>query len=185
MRRVLIAGIGGSGKTTLASRLAPVLGLTYHHLDGLYLGPDLRMSPTFVSDIEGVVAGDEWLFDSQGPPASSEAPPEITDLLWSRADTLIWLDYPRHVVLRRAIKRSVRRVITREELWHGRRETPLWWLRPDHPIRRAWRLTQVRHDQLTARTQDPLWAHLTVIQLQSPRETVTWLGRIESDYQAR
>jgi uridine kinase len=49
MRRVLIAGIGGSGKTTLARRLAPVLGRTYHHLDGLYLGPDLRISPTFVS----------------------------------------------------------------------------------------------------------------------------------------
>lgn len=176
MRRVLIAGLGGSGKTTLARQLAPALSLKLHVLDDLYYGPELQMSRTFPSEIERIAAGDAWLFDSQGPPADSEAPPEIRDLLWSRADTLVWLDYPRRVVVSRAVRRSLRRIITREELWHGHRESPLWWLRPDHPIRRSWRLTAVRRAELTCRTQQPQWSHLTVVRLTDPGETASWLA---------
>jgi len=180
MNRVLIAGITGSGKSTLARRLAPALGLTYHELDDLYYGPGLRMLPDFPSRIEWIIAGSGWLFDSQGPPLESEAPTEVRDLLWSRADTLVWLDYPRRVVVYRALMRSLRRIITREELWQGYRESPRDWLRPDHPIRRAWRLTAVRREQLRARTEDPAWNHLTVVRLKTPRETAAWLTTVEA-----
>lgn len=178
-RRVLIAGNGGSGKTTLAKRLGPLLGLPVHELDALYYGPDLRMTPTFPGAIERIAAGAAWLFDSQGPPADSEAPPEVRDLLWSRADTLIWLDYPRRVVVWRAVRRSLRRIVTRQPLWHGRRETPLWWLRADHPIRRSWRLGKVAPRRLAERLQDPRWQHLTVIRLRHPRATTSWLRSVQ------
>lgn len=178
-RRVLIAGSGGSGKTTLAKRLGPVLGLPVHELDALYYGPDLHLAPTFPSAIERIAAEEAWLFDSQGPPADSEAPPEVRDLLWSRADTLIWLDYPRRVVVWRAVRRSLRRIITREPLWHGRRETPLWWLRADHPIRRSWRLGKVAPRRLAERLQDPRWQHLTVARLRHPRATRNWLRSVQ------
>jgi hypothetical protein len=74
MRRVLIAGITGSGKTTLGRRLAPALGLEYHELDDLYYGPGMRMAPEFPSVIDRITEGEQWLFDSQGPPVDSEAP---------------------------------------------------------------------------------------------------------------
>jgi adenylate kinase family enzyme len=179
MQRVLIAGMGGSGKTTLARRLGPALGLPVHVLDDLYYGPGLVMAATFPDDIERIAAGDAWLFDSPGPPAESAAPTEVKDLLWARADTLVWLDYPRWLVVSRAVRRSLRRIVTREQLWHGYRETPLSWRRPDHPIRRAWRLHRIRREQLTARTQHPSWAHLQVIRHRSPQETAAWLSAIE------
>ena len=60
-RRVLIAGSGGAGKTTLARRLGPALGLPVHELDMLYYGPDLRMSATFPAEIERIAAEQSWL----------------------------------------------------------------------------------------------------------------------------
>jgi adenylate kinase family enzyme len=177
-RRVLIAGLGGSGKTTLARTLGPALGLPVYELDSMYYGPDLGISPTFEDDVERLLRSGSWLLDSQGPPVDSPAPPRVRARLWECADTLVWLDYPRRVVVARAVRRSVRRILTRQRLWHGHRESPLWWLRADHPIRRAWRLTAVRREELTARTADPQWAHLTVVRLRSPRETAKWLETV-------
>jgi adenylate kinase family enzyme len=178
MRRVLIAGMTGSGKTTLGRRLAPALGLEYHELDDLYYGPGMRMAPEFPSVIDQITAGEQWLFDSQGPPVDSEAPLTVRDRLWARADTLVWLDYPRRVVVWRAVTRSLRRIITRERLWRDYRDSPLQWFRPDHPIRRAWRLAKIRSKQIEARTRAPASTHLTVVRLRSPSETETWLNGI-------
>jgi Flp pilus assembly CpaF family ATPase len=83
MRRVLIAGMTGSGKTTLGRRLAPALGVEYHELDDLYYGPGMRMAPEFPSVIDQITAGEQWLFDSQGPPVDSEAPLTVRDRLWA------------------------------------------------------------------------------------------------------
>jgi adenylate kinase family enzyme len=177
---VLIAGTGGSGKTTLARRIGPVLGLPVYELDALYFGPDLRMSSTFEHEIEQLIEAEIWLFDSQGPPPESEAPASVRERLWDRADTLVWLDYPRRVVVARAVRRSLRRIATRERLWHGHRESPLWWLRPDHPIRRSWRRAALTRRDLTARTTDPRWCHLSVIRLRSPREASKWLSTVET-----
>jgi adenylate kinase family enzyme len=179
VRRVLIAGMTGAGKTTLAGRLAPVLGLDRFVLDDLYYGPGMHMARDFPSVIERITADEEWLFDSQGAPVDSEAPAYVRDILWSRADTLVWLDYPRRVVVRRAATRSIRRIVTRQRLWDGYRDSVIQWLSPDHPIRRAWRLSAIRRDQLERRIQEPSWAHLTVVRLRSPRETAAWLRNLQ------
>ena len=42
--------------------------------------------------------------------------------MWQRADTVAWLDLPRHLVMRRLLWRTARRVMTRQELWNGNRE---------------------------------------------------------------
>lgn len=47
----------------------------------------------------------------------------VRDLLWPRADTIVWLDYAFPLVLGRLTARTVRRAVTGEILWNGNRET--------------------------------------------------------------
>ena len=61
-----------------------------------------------------IVAGDGWVVDGNYS--------AVRDLVWDRADTVVWLDLPRLVVVRRITTRSIRRVVRREELWNGNRE---------------------------------------------------------------
>ena len=50
---------------------------------------------------------------------------KLGDLVLERADTVVWLDLPRRVWLPRLVVRTLRRALTREELWNGNRES-LW-----------------------------------------------------------
>ncbi len=50
---------------------------------------------------------------------------KLGDLVLERADTVVWLDLPRRVWLPRLVLRTLRRALTREELWNGNRES-LW-----------------------------------------------------------
>jgi adenylate kinase family enzyme len=50
----------------------------------------------------------------------------LGDLLWARADTVIWLDLPRRTVMWRVLRRSAVRAITRRELWNGNRDVRHW-----------------------------------------------------------
>ncbi|MEU4244797.1 hypothetical protein [Actinoplanes sp. NPDC026619] len=98
MRRILITGLAGAGKTTLARRLSAATGIAWQSLDDLYYGPGLVMAPTFPAAVEQMTAGDEWIFDSGGPPPVNSVCVRLRELMWSRADTLLWLDYSRHAL---------------------------------------------------------------------------------------
>ncbi|WP_020669285.1 hypothetical protein [Amycolatopsis nigrescens] len=131
MERVLISGHSGAGKTTLARRLAARHGLPHHELDALHHGPGWVKRAEFEADVERFSTGPRWVTEDQYRRF-------LGDLLWSRADTVIWLDLPRRTVLARVVRRSVSRAITRRELWNGNRESWREWLNPDHPMRWAW-----------------------------------------------
>ncbi|MFF5077919.1 hypothetical protein ACFY36_12765 [Actinoplanes sp. NPDC000266] len=177
MRRILITGLAGAGKTTLARRLSATTGVPWHSLDDLFYGPDLLMAPAFPASVERITAGGAWIFDSGGPPPTDPVSAGVRDLMWSRADTLIWLDYSQPVVLWRATTRSLRRIVTRRRLWHGHRDSPLQWLRPDHPIRRAWSAHSARRKDLTARIADPSHRGLEVVRLTRPSQAGSFLNR--------
>jgi len=46
----------------------------------------------------------------------------VSDAVWPRADTFIWLDYPMTIVFGRVFQRTMRRWWRQEELWSGNRE---------------------------------------------------------------
>ena len=56
-RRVLVGGVTGAGKTTLARRIAEILDVPHTELDGLYHGAGWVPRPTFVGDVEAFTAG--------------------------------------------------------------------------------------------------------------------------------
>lgn len=166
MERVLVAGISGAGKTTLAARLAARLGLPRYELDALHHGPNWTPRPEFRSDVERFADTGRWVVEDQYTR-------QLDDLLTARADTYVWLDLPRHTVMFRVVRRSLARSATRRELWNGNRETFRDWLDPEHPIRWAW----ARHSVHRRRTLDRLAAHpdLTLVRLTSARAARAWL----------
>ncbi len=97
----------------------------------------------------------------------------VREAVWNRADTVVWLDFRYATVLARAIRRTLRRTLTREELWNGNKEplSNLWSLNPEKSII-AW--TATRHKVYRTRYADaaasPQWARLRFVRLGSQRE---------------
>ena len=93
------------------------------------------------------------------------------------ADTVVWLDLPRPVAVRRVTTRTLGRMITRERLWNGNSErvTDLFRLDDENVIRAAW----VGHADLRARylaaIDDPTNAHVRFIPLHSQTEIDAFL----------
>src|SRR5689334_10135352 len=131
MQRVLVIGASGSGKTTLARSLATQLRVPMVELDALHHGPNWGQSPTFLEDVDRATLEPAWVVDGNYA--------VVRELLWSRADTVVWLDLPRWVVEWQVVRRSLVRWVLRTELWKGNREqSPLAWFDPEHPVRWAW-----------------------------------------------
>ena len=101
MRRVLIIGPGGAGKSTLARRLGAQLGLEVFHLDKFYWRPGWVETPKgeWLKTVEGLAARDSWIMDGNYSGSF--------DLRLARSDTVILLDLPRHVCLWRIARRRL------------------------------------------------------------------------------
>ncbi|HEX3050884.1 MAG TPA: shikimate kinase [Aggregatilineaceae bacterium] len=170
MARIVIIGNTGSGKTTLARTLAQRLDRPHIELDALFWEPDWKQAETavFRARVAEAIAGEQWVIDGNNH--------RVRDLVWARAELLIWLDYPLRVHFWRLMRRTLRRVVHREELWNGNRETWkaqflsrdslfVWLFKGYRRHRREWPVALERY------------SHLTVIRLRSPRETEKWLAQ--------
>lgn len=169
-RRIVVVGTTGVGKTSLAKRLARHLGFPHIELDALNWGPGWVAVPleTFRARVAQALAGQSWVVDGDYG--------RVRDLVWSRADTVIWLDYALPVILGRLFWRTLKRILTREELWGGNRET----FRGEFLSRESlflWALRTYgrRKREYPALFRRPEYAHLTLIHLRSPRQTRRWL----------
>lgn len=118
MKRVVVFGTTGSGKSWLADRLSRRFGLRMVELDALFWGRDWQPAPLelFRYRVENEIRDGDWIVVGVYG--------QVRDLTWRAADTLIWLDLPLPLVMWRLFWRTVRRAFTREELWGtGNRET--------------------------------------------------------------
>lgn len=99
MRRILVLGNCGTGKTTYSRKLAQKLKLPLHHLDQYYWesnwGRPTRQD--WRNKVSKLVSGKNWIIDGSYP--------STLDIRIPAADTIIFLDYPKAVALWRAIKR--------------------------------------------------------------------------------
>jgi adenylate kinase family enzyme len=169
-RRVAVVGSAGAGKTTLAQRLAQRLALPHVELDALFWGPDWTPAPRdlFREKVEQALEGQAWATDGNYSAAR--------DIVWGRADTLVWLDYALPLVMWRVTRRTLRRALTGQVLWSGNQErlrTAL--LSNDSLILYALRTHRRRRRDYTRLARQPEYAHLHVVRLHSPPETQRWL----------
>ncbi|MGV3617840.1 MAG: adenylate kinase [Fimbriimonas sp.] len=170
MRRVHIRGTSGSGKSTLGQAIAARIRVPAIQIDDHWHLPGWKERPLeeFRDRIAGIVAGDGWVLDGNYT--------KVTDLIFARADTVVWLDYPFPIVLRRVIWRTLRRAYRREVICNGNRESIfksfftrdsiIWWSFT------TYRKNRVRCEEGMA---DPNLAHLTHLRFRHPREAEAWL----------
>ncbi len=174
-----MVGSSGSGKTTVAGDLSMRLGFPHLELDSIFHQPDWRPLPDdeYRARVAEFALQPKWVIDGN---YTSHG---IQDLLWPVADTLVWLDLPKWVVMARIIRRTMSRWVTREELWNGNRESLSGPFRVDPEksiIRWAWtRYDQVRekYERLLA---EPEAVHLRVYRLRTKREVDAFLSSISS-----
>jgi adenylate kinase family enzyme len=174
MERIVVVGSTGSGKTTLARALAKRRGVSHVELDALHWDPGWTEAPrdVFRERAASALSPDSrWVVDGNYR--------VVRDIVWSRADTLVWLDYPLWLVFWRLTRRTLWRGITRAELYNGNRES-LWthlftrdslflWLWKTYGLRRR------EYPMLLAR---PEFAHLSVKRFRRPGEARVWLERL-------
>jgi adenylate kinase family enzyme len=162
MRRVSVVGNSGSGKTTLAAAVAQALGVPHLELDSVFQQPDWEPldKDLFRARVAEFVAGDGWVIDGNYS--------SVQDLVWHRADTVLWIDLPRRTVMRQLVRRTVWRMVTREELWNGNTESwrNLLSLDPGKSIL-AWAWTQHREyaRRYEAAGGDPANEHLSFVRV--------------------
>jgi len=172
--KIVVIGTSGAGKTTVARTLARKFCLKDIELDALFWEPNwTETSPE--------------IFRSRVSQAISESPSwiahgnysKVRDLIWSNASVLIWLDFPRSIVLWRVIKRSMLRIFKREILWAGNRESfrktffsrdsiiLYTWRR--HPMFRQW------YSELITSSEA---SHLKVLKFSHPNELSQFLEQL-------
>jgi adenylate kinase family enzyme len=173
-RRINVAGISGSGKTTTSRAIAQRLGLTHIELDNLFHGPNWSAPPReeFQQRVLDAIDGLEgWVIDGNYHGS-------LGTLVIERAETVVWLDLPLRFCLRRIWRRTWRRIRTREELWESKNRETLrdaffsrdslfvWTIKAYFRHKREW----------PARFASQ--PNLEVIRLRSPEEIERWLARL-------
>ncbi len=172
----VVASSPGAGKTTLAREVAARIGAPHIELDALFWGP--RWTPVSAGEyhrrVTDAVARERWVLDGNYH--------SVRDLIWPRADTVVWLDYPLRIAYPRLVRRTLERLRAGEELWPGtgnRESFRLLFLSWDSILWWALRTYRGRRKRFEADLAEPHHAHLLVIRLRSPRRAEEWLWGVD------
>jgi len=174
VRRVAVIGGSSVGKTTVSKELARRLGVRHIELDALHHDPGwTEVSAEVLQarvDAAMAAAPDGWVADGNYHG-------KLGVSVLERADTVVFLDLPYRTALRRVTWRTFRRLLTREELWNGNRETlrntfgrqsiVLWVITQHGKYREKW---PERYEALP---------HLDVVRLRSARGVRDWFQSIQ------
>ncbi|HEX4143857.1 MAG TPA: hypothetical protein VHY91_10015 [Pirellulales bacterium] len=171
--RVVVVGTSGAGKSTFARTLAARLDCPHVELDLIHWqsGWVERERPEFRAKVSQAIAVPKWIVDGNYVHAR--------DLIWNRATTIIWLNYSFPIIFWRALSRTVRRIVRRETILNGNRETigrsffcrygiP-WW------VVRTYRLRRREFSAMFAAGNYP---HLRIIVFAHPADAERFLAEL-------
>lgn len=173
--RVVVVGVTSSGKSTLAETLARRFDLCFIELDALHWEPNWQGASleVFRTRVENATQAERWIVAGNYH--------VVRDLIWPKAQAVIWLDYPFLTILWQLTRRTFRRWWTRELLWGTNRERlwshfKLWsdeslfyWLFKTYGRRRR---------EYPVLFSQPEYGHLKVIRFKHPREAQRWLEEL-------
>jgi adenylate kinase family enzyme len=172
-RRLSVIGTTGSGKTTLARKIAACLNISHIELDAIHWGPNWEPLDLdeFRAQISLALEGHDWVIDGNYS--------KVRDIVWSRADTVVWLDYGLPRVLYQLLQRTLHRVITRQVLWNENREHfHSQFLSRDSLFLWAVKTYPKQREIYPRLFMKPEYNHLHIVRLHSPKATEKWLQKM-------
>ena len=167
MRRVAVIGSGGSGKSTLARQMGERLGLEVIHLDALFWRPGWVETPRdeWMALQHQLVKRDAWVMD--GNYGGTQ------EIRLAAADTIVFLDLPRGLCLRRVLMRWVRyRGRSRPDMGPGCEERMTREF-----LRWIWEYPSTRRPGILRKLQEYAPGR-RIIRLRSPREVRAFLASL-------
>lgn len=167
MKRILVIGSSGAGKSTFARRLSEKTGLPLVHLDKLFWQPNWVETDKaeWKKIVEKTLAADSWIIDGNYGSTMAQR--------LEKCDTVIFFDLPRILCVYRILKRVVLyRKGTRPDMADGCDEHFDWqflkWVW-DHPNR-----SKPKVERLLAEHQNTK----TIFRLKSTKEVERFLSRL-------
>jgi len=174
-KRIVIVGTTSSGKSTLAEQLANKFDYDFIELDALHWEPNWQEAPleVFLKRVDKATNSPGWVVAGNYH--------SVRDIVWQKAEFIIWLDYPLAIVFWQLTWRTFKRWWTQELLWGTNRENlwthfKLWseeslfhWL-----FKTYWR----RKREYPLLFSLPEHHHLEIIRFKHPQETETWLKKL-------
>lgn len=171
-QRILIYGVTGSGKTTLARRLGEALGYRWISADdefGWLPGWTPRDPAEQRELVARVVAQEEWVLDT--------AYGQWIDLVLPRAELIVALDYSRIRSLSQLVRRTLARVLDKKKICNGNTETWAQMLSSDSIIVWHFRSFSRKRARIRAWAKDSPGPR--VVRMRTPRQTEAFLAGLD------
>jgi adenylate kinase family enzyme len=175
-RRICVVGTSGSGKTHVARELARRLDIPYISNDAIIWRANWQETPAGdrIAGVDNATLGPAWTFDGNLGGSRPE-----DQVVLSRSDTIVWLDLPRWQVFPQVLARTIWRLCTRQELWHGNRESLRTAFSRDSIVWWSVKTFAGRRRSYGALFANPSYADRARIHLRSRGEVNRWLASID------
>ena len=166
--RICVIGSSAAGKSTFARAIARKMEGDYIELDSHFHGPKWKPTPDdiFIQSVRArLEANERWVVDGNYNNRARQ---------FEDADLIIWLDYPFRIVLTRVLRRTLKRLITKEELWNGNRES--WRMAFSHESIILWVFQTYWKRRRELPFELSAYPPSKCIRFSHPREAERWLN---------
>lgn len=170
--KIIVLGSSCSGKTTLGKKLAAIKQAKPIDLDDLNWLPGWKNCSTedLLKKIEKEIWGeDRWIISGNYRNTHPLTMPQAT--------CVIWLDFPLRIILWRMVKRTLTRIITKEEVCNGNYET-IYGAFLDEENLFSYTINTYKDRKKQFLMLGEQYPHLEIIRLQSPKELTQFLNSL-------
>jgi len=173
-KRIIVFGSTGAGKSTLVEHISREFHLPLINMDTLSREAGKSKTPmeTFALSTQKSVENDSWILDGSYA--------IVQDIIWPRAEAIVWLDYSVWVVTWRLIKRSLYRIFLRKKPERPSKAKPISAEKRTQTYLWSILTHNKRRQQYFAALYSSKNKHLHIIRLCNPKDTSKWLELLEN-----